>query len=229
MIKKTIIGVFTLILISCSSDNSDFIGIWINKKNENEKLIIEKNGENYIVSNGEKKYPAQVKEGLLEISADLPLKATIYDKNNLIINGIEYLRFKKPKEYIIIKSKDTKAQEKFGKIFFKSLKSNDFEEFKNYFPEPPIDFYYNGEIKVSLTEKNISQIILGMEYSFREISNIVISQNLEIDEIKVDNSSYKQSDIALIVKNKKYIINFKECLEYEKKFFPEKISFKEIN
>lgn len=95
MIKKFICGIITLLFVSCGVDHTDFSGDWIDKKNENDRMIIKKNGDNYIVENRDKKYPAQIKEGLLEISTELPLKATIDDNDILIINGSEYIRFEK--------------------------------------------------------------------------------------------------------------------------------------
>lgn len=95
MIKKFTYGIITLLLVSCGVDHTDFSGDWIDKKNESDRMIIKRNGDNYIVENNEKKYPAQVKEGLLEISTELPIKATIDENDILIINGAEYIRIKK--------------------------------------------------------------------------------------------------------------------------------------
>lgn len=100
MIKKFTFVIITLIFVSCGIDHTDFSGDWIDKKNERDRMIIKKNGDNYIVESREKKYPAQIKDGLLEISAELPIKATIDENENLIIAGNEYIRYKnsvKPK------------------------------------------------------------------------------------------------------------------------------------
>jgi len=95
MIKKLTFGIITLLLVSCGVDHTDFSGNWIDKKNESDKMIIKKNGDNYIVENREKKYPAKIKDGLLEISAELPITATIDENDFLIVGGKEYIRFEK--------------------------------------------------------------------------------------------------------------------------------------
>jgi len=95
MIKKITFGIITLFLVSCGVDHTDFSGDWIDKTNESDRMVIKKNGDNYIVENRDKKYPAQIKEGLLEISTELPLKATIDENDILIINGSEYIRIEK--------------------------------------------------------------------------------------------------------------------------------------
>lgn len=91
--KKLFLILIPLIFISCGVDHTDFSGDWIDKKNESDRMVIKKNGDNYIVENRNKKYPAQIKDGLLEISAELPIKATIDDNDNLIVSGSEYVRF----------------------------------------------------------------------------------------------------------------------------------------
>ena len=102
MIKKFTFGIITLLLISCRIDHTDFSGDWIDKKNEQITIIIKKNGDNYIVENRGKKYPAQIKDGLLEISAELPMKATIDENDELIVAGQEYIRIEKSKVYKFI-------------------------------------------------------------------------------------------------------------------------------
>ena len=95
MRQKLLLGLFAIILISCGTDHTDFSGDWIEKEKENDRMIIKKNGDNYLVENRGKKYPAQIKDGLLEISAELPIKATIDEADNLIVAGNEYIRIEK--------------------------------------------------------------------------------------------------------------------------------------
>jgi hypothetical protein len=97
MRRKLLLGLITIIITSCGADHTDFSGDWIEKKNENDRMIIKKNGDNYIVNNRGKKYPAQIKDGLLEISTEVPIKATIDDSDNLIVSGNEYIRIEKSK------------------------------------------------------------------------------------------------------------------------------------
>ena len=82
----------TLFITSCGVNHTDFSGDWVEKEKENDRMVIKKNGDNYIVKNEEKKYPAQIKDGLLEISAQFPLKATIDENDNLIVAGKVYIR-----------------------------------------------------------------------------------------------------------------------------------------
>lgn len=102
MIKKITFGIITLLLVSCGVEHTDFSGNWIDKKNESDKMIIKKNGANYIVENREKKYPANIRDGLLEISAEFPVKAIIDENDILIVGGKEYIRFEKSKIYAYI-------------------------------------------------------------------------------------------------------------------------------
>lgn len=102
MIKKFTFGIITMMLISCGVDHTDFSGDWIDKKNESDRMIITKNGDNYIVESRNKKFPAQIKDGLLEISTELPSKATIDANDILIIAGNEYIRFEKSKLYSFV-------------------------------------------------------------------------------------------------------------------------------
>lgn len=91
--KNTVILILTLTLFSCGVDHTDFSGDWIEKKEEKDRILIKKNADNYIVENKNRKFPAQLKDGLLEISDEIPIKATIDENDNLIINGYEYIRF----------------------------------------------------------------------------------------------------------------------------------------
>ena len=95
MKQKLLLGFIALFLSSCGVDHTDFSGDWVDKKSERDRMIIKKNGDNYIVENRSKKYPAQIKDGLLEISAELPIKATIDENDILIVAGKEYYRFEK--------------------------------------------------------------------------------------------------------------------------------------
>lgn len=96
MLRKVLLLVFsTILLASCGIDHTDFSGDWIEKENENDRMIIKKNGDNYLVENRGKKYAAQIKDGLLEISSELPIKATIDENDNLIVSGEEYIRVEK--------------------------------------------------------------------------------------------------------------------------------------
>lgn len=116
MLRKVLLLVFsTILLTSCGIDHTDFSGNWIDKKNERDRMIIKKNGDNYIVENRGKKYPAQIKDGLLEISTELPIKATIDDNDILIISGKEYIRFKKSNRFPFVGKWETAYFYKNGK------------------------------------------------------------------------------------------------------------------
>lgn len=96
---KFSILILMMFFYSCGVDHTDFSGDWIDKKSEKDRMTINKNGDNYIVENNGKKYPAQLINGLLEISSELPIKATIDEQDNLIISGQEYIRIEKS-EYL---------------------------------------------------------------------------------------------------------------------------------
>jgi uncharacterized protein YggL (DUF469 family) len=98
MKDKLLFGLIIL-LTSCSVDHTAFSGEWIDKKNEQEILLIQKNGNNYIVEINDKKYPAKIKDDLLEISTELPINAIIDNNDILIVGGKEYVRFEKTKIY----------------------------------------------------------------------------------------------------------------------------------
>lgn len=104
--KKLFLLFIPLMLLSCGTDLTDFSGFWVEKERENDRVIIKKNGDNYIVENNGKKYPAQIKDGLLEVSAELPIKATIDENDILIIGGKEYIRIEKSKTYKFAKFND---------------------------------------------------------------------------------------------------------------------------
>ena len=95
MIKNLLFVLTIILLSSCGIDHTDFSGDWIEKTEENDRMNIKKNGDNYLVENRGKKYPAQIKDGLLEISSELPMKATIDEYDNLIVSGEEYIRVEK--------------------------------------------------------------------------------------------------------------------------------------
>lgn len=96
--KKIIFIITSFIFISCGVDHADFSGKWVEKKQENEMVTISKNGKNYLVEIEDKKFPAQVKDELLEISTQIPVKATIDDNDHLIIAGDEYIRIENSKK-----------------------------------------------------------------------------------------------------------------------------------
>jgi hypothetical protein len=104
--KKLVLLLIPLMLSSCVNNLTDFSGFWIEKEKENDRVIIKKNGDNYLVENRGKKYPAQIKDDLLEVSAELPMKATIDENDNLIIGGKEYIRIEKAKTYKFVKFED---------------------------------------------------------------------------------------------------------------------------
>ena len=119
--KKLILLFIPLMLLSsCGTDLTDFSGFWVEKERENDRVIIKKNGENYLVENHGKKYPAQIKDGLLEVSAELPMKATIDENDILIIGGKEYVRIEKSKTYKFVKFEDCSLGDMFH-INFKDL------------------------------------------------------------------------------------------------------------
>lgn len=103
MRKIFYILLFFIIATSCGNqEGNDFVGKWVEKQKEGDLSEIIKNGKTYIVIDDEGKYPAEYKDGMLEISSPVgAIKATI-DKqtNTLIIGGKEFIRYEnasKPK------------------------------------------------------------------------------------------------------------------------------------
>ena len=108
MKKLFLLLVLSNLLFSCGVDHANYKGKWVDKKYEKEIVIIEKNGKNYLVQiyNNEfikdgERFPAQIKDGLLEISTGMgmPVKATIDNNDILIISGKEYIRYEKSKKH----------------------------------------------------------------------------------------------------------------------------------
>jgi len=121
--RKLILPLIPLMLLSCGTDLTDFSGFWVEKEKENDRVIIKKNGDNYLVENRGKKYPAQIKDDLLEVSAELPMKATIDENNILIIGGKEYIRIEKSKTYKFVEFENCALVDNFY-INFKDIKEN---------------------------------------------------------------------------------------------------------
>jgi hypothetical protein len=96
---KKIIVLLTAIIFTSCGNNINFTGRWVEKKKENEIIIINKNRNRYIVEYRGNKYPAQIRDGLLEISAELPIKATIDENDVLIIGGDEFVRYENSYKY----------------------------------------------------------------------------------------------------------------------------------
>ena len=90
--KKIILIIISFIFISCGTDHTDFSGKWVEKKQEKTMVTIDKNGKNYLIEIEGKKFPAQLKDELLEISTQIPVKASIDNNGHLIIAGEEYIR-----------------------------------------------------------------------------------------------------------------------------------------
>jgi len=93
--KQLFFLILSFFILSCSNqDGSDFVGKWVDKKTEDDLSEIIKNGKTYIASDNSGKYPAEYKDGMLEISSPLgTIKATIDTENgNLLVAGKEYIR-----------------------------------------------------------------------------------------------------------------------------------------
>ncbi|MGB3343100.1 MAG: hypothetical protein WBA61_04245 [Aequorivita sp.] len=128
------------LLISCKTENkkdatgmniqnsessatiiNKFLGKWIDKKFESQVIEIAKDGENYLIKINDQKYPAQIKGGSIEISADSPFIGTI-DKNDILnISGSEFIRFENSKKMRYIGKWDNEGftleiSEKYKKI-----------------------------------------------------------------------------------------------------------------
>lgn len=85
-----------LSLIRCGTTESNriFEDEWYEKDYQREIISISKEGDIYLVEEEGKKYPAELKEKMLEISAGFPLKAIIDSNDYLILDGKEYIRKK---------------------------------------------------------------------------------------------------------------------------------------
>lgn len=83
-------------IFSCSNQGADnFVGKWVDKKNEKEVNEIVKNGNNYLAIDERGKYPAEYNDGMLDISSPYGIVKAIIDKEsgNLIVGGKEYIKF----------------------------------------------------------------------------------------------------------------------------------------
>lgn len=104
--KKVFLLLILLILLSCKTSHVDYTGFWVEKERENEIVIIKKYKKNYIVEINDERYPAQIKDDLLEINTTMPIKSLIDENDILIWGGKEYIRIEKSKTYHIAKFKD---------------------------------------------------------------------------------------------------------------------------
>ena len=93
--KKYVYILLILSIVSCGNNYSNFEGKWVGKNYENDMIVISRNDNNFIVKINQKKFPANVNDELLEISATIPLKAIIDNNDELIISGNTYIRFEK--------------------------------------------------------------------------------------------------------------------------------------
>ncbi|QHI37112.1 hypothetical protein IMCC3317_24900 [Kordia antarctica] len=122
MVRNLLLGIAILLTISCESNHANFEGYWVDEESESDEILITKNGSNYIFENGNRKYPAQIKDELLEISTSTPTKATIDDNDVLIVRGREYIRIEKatrPRffgrwKFSYYENPSTKEKEMFG-------------------------------------------------------------------------------------------------------------------
>lgn len=69
-------------------------------------LFINPNDRNFIVDWNDKKYAANVVDGLLEISGPQIIKATIDQNDVLIISGEEFIRIENSQNYHLVKFED---------------------------------------------------------------------------------------------------------------------------
>lgn len=84
-----------LLLTSCSSNQENLIGEWVDEETETSSFLIEKFGKNLTLVNSEKKFPLNQsgENFIINISGqEIPL---VYDKesNRLLYNGKTYLRY----------------------------------------------------------------------------------------------------------------------------------------
>ena len=201
IMTKVLLTFSIILFISCGNNHTDFSGKWIDKKNESDIMKIEKNGKNYIVENGKNKYPAQIKDDLLEISAELPIKATIDNNGILIVGGNEYIRYKnatKPKFEGIWKQENSeKAEYKIvlntnGSLTLNLLNNEPWEEEGHSGGKKKISKlrYKNGHLTFRVTQK--------IDYNYRKWDMDLSMNNGKIDKTEKElGSPYDNGDEPL--------------------------------
>lgn len=105
--KITFLIIFSL-LVSCS-ENSKFTGTWYSNSNICDSLKISKGENNLVVEYFDLKFPAEIKNGYLEIYGEEITKVSLGEKEELLINGSVYS--KKISDKIILLDGDWKIHE----------------------------------------------------------------------------------------------------------------------
>ena len=185
---------------ACKAQSTDFEGVWLSKKN---KIEIIKNGYSYIVKVNSKKYPAEIKDNLLVISAQMPIKASIFD-DKLIINGDEYIRenkFRTEQKMEYINEGKTKLKDMLSKIAETYTQKNRIVE--------KIFIMLKGKINYSLYDKfiKLKNVPSNFEINEKNLNHYINTQN-EITELvkrliinaemypKIRNSSYFKENMS---------------------------------
>lgn len=109
--KKITLSILALLLAACSEKGGEYVGKWQNAKYENRSVVIERNGEAFIIKQvgpsmwkkGEietMNIPAVFKDGMLQIQTGLGAANVSYVKSNdtllmpTMAGSAEYKRIK---------------------------------------------------------------------------------------------------------------------------------------
>lgn len=86
--KNTFTILILAFLLSSCSENSKFIGTWYNNSNSCDSLFISKGEDKLVAEYFGSKFPAEVKNGYLEIYGKETLKASLGKQDELLIDGM---------------------------------------------------------------------------------------------------------------------------------------------
>ena len=92
--ERYIFFLLILIISGCDTLNkSKFEGEWLDKKSEMNEIIIQSNGDNFIIDYQGKKYPATLEKSILStnIRGSLIQLFINEDTGNLLVSGEEYI------------------------------------------------------------------------------------------------------------------------------------------
>ena len=93
-----------LLLAACNSGGSDYVGKWVNVKSDEHTLVIDRNGESFIIRDTHpssrdgkvrtENIPATYKDGMLQVQTELGAVSIVIDKasGNLTNGKAEYTR-----------------------------------------------------------------------------------------------------------------------------------------
>ena len=81
MFRFLSVSLFSVVFLAgCASCGSEFLGTWVNTKNQNDAFQIVRNGDQFLIVSKDSKAGATYEKGMLEIKGTLGATDLTYDK-----------------------------------------------------------------------------------------------------------------------------------------------------